>query len=53
MNAPREVSHDDIVVSMFKADPAFAEAYLVPARKPLFFQKIYCLIFEHPRFSCG
>jgi len=28
-------------------------AYFVPARKPLFFQKIRCLIFKHPEFSCG
>jgi DNA-binding phage protein len=31
MNAPRDVSHDDIVVSMLKADPEFAEAYLAAA----------------------
>ena len=28
------------------------ETYIVPARKPLFFQKIRCLIFKHPEFSC-
>ena len=28
MNTPRDVSHDDVVVGMLKADPDFANEYL-------------------------
>ena len=31
MNAPRDVSHDDTVVTMLKADPDFANEYLAAA----------------------
>lgn len=31
MNAPRDVSHDDAVVSILKADPDFADEYLAAA----------------------
>ena len=31
MNAPRDVSHDETVVSMLEADPDFANAYLAVA----------------------
>ena len=31
MNALRDVSHDDIVVTMLKADPDFVDAYLAAA----------------------
>jgi probable addiction module antidote protein len=31
MNAPRDVSHDDTVLAMLKADPDFANEYLAAA----------------------
>jgi hypothetical protein len=31
MNAPRDVSHDEAVVAMLKADPDFANEYLAAA----------------------
>jgi len=31
MNAPRDLNHDDTVVSMLKADPDFANEYLAAA----------------------
>jgi probable addiction module antidote protein len=31
MNAPRDVSHDDTVLAMLKADPDFANEYLATA----------------------
>ena len=31
MNTPRDVSHDDVVVGMLKADPDFANEYLAAA----------------------
>ena len=31
MNTPRNVSHDDVVVGMLKADPDFANEYLAAA----------------------
>ena len=31
MKAPRDISHDEIVISMLKADPDFANEYLATA----------------------
>ena len=31
MNTPRDVSHDDVVVGMLKADPDFANEYFAAA----------------------
>ena len=31
VNAPRDISHDETVVDMLKADPAFANEYLAAA----------------------
>ncbi len=31
MNAPRDVSHDEVVVAMLKANPDFANEYLAAA----------------------
>lgn len=31
MNTPHDVSHDDVVVGMLKADPDFANEYLAAA----------------------